>query len=113
VNNTFEGGVTIEISYDKDDSMMKFRVEDTGSGIALQDQAEIFKMFDSLSLRKDSFIKSAGLGLMISKMIVNKFGGTLSFVSQQKHGSLFTFDFYIEESDNQVAVYDTEASTRL
>jgi signal transduction histidine kinase len=99
VSSTLEGSVTITVTYDKEESMIQFMVEDTGSGIPIQDQTEIFKMFNSISPSKNTLIKSAGLGLMISKMIVKKFGGTIWFVSKHKHGSSFTFDFHLENSD--------------
>jgi signal transduction histidine kinase len=77
VSSTFEGSVTIAVSYDKEESMINFKVADTGTGIPRQDQAEIFKIFDSSALREDNVVKSAGLGLMISKMIAKKFGGSI------------------------------------
>jgi K+-sensing histidine kinase KdpD len=38
-----------------------------------------------------------GLGLCISKLIVGKFNGTISFVSKFKEGSSFKFNFDMEE----------------
>jgi signal transduction histidine kinase len=41
ISNTYQGGVTLDLSYDYENMMMKFRVADTGSGIKPEDQIEI------------------------------------------------------------------------
>ena len=41
-----------------------------------------------------------GLGLVISKLIVEKFHGSIDFFSKHTKGSAFFFSFEIEEFDN-------------
>ena len=48
--------------------------------------------------------KTMGLGLLISNMIVQKFNGTIGFISVHKTGSQFYFNFALEN------VVDKEAS---
>ena len=43
-------------------------------------------------------INGIGLGLMISKLIVEKFEGTISFESTEGEGSQFTFTFKLKEN---------------
>ena len=57
-------------------------------------------MFGSLKNEKKNInTNGIGLGLVISKMIVTKFGGTISFVSKYKQGTIFTFTFNVDEFD--------------
>jgi signal transduction histidine kinase len=82
VNNTYDGGVTIHLSYDASSQMIRISVMDTGIGIKPQDQIDLFKMLKSHDVSSDkSLKKSPGLGLKISKMIVKKFDGKLWFTS--------------------------------
>ena len=60
----------------------------------------LFKMFGSLKNEKKNInTNGIGLGLVISKMITEKFGGKISFVSKYKQGTTFTFTFNIDEFD--------------
>ena len=60
----------------------------------------LFKMFGSLKNEKKNInTNGIGLGLVISKMIIEKFGGQISFVSKYKQGTTFTFTFNIDEFD--------------
>lgn len=43
--------------------------------------------------------KGIGLGLVISKLIVEKFGGSIGFKSKYQHGSTFTFTFEVLDFD--------------
>ena len=74
------------INYGQD---VEFYVSDTGSGIDPQDIDNIFKTYVS----KDAdFIQNGfGLGLPLSKIIVEKLGGTISVSSKLGQGSTFRF----------------------
>ena len=57
-------------------------------------------MFGSIKHEKKKInTEGIGLGLVISKMIANKFGGIIDFVSKYKKGSTFFFTFEVEEFD--------------
>jgi CheY-like chemotaxis protein len=70
-------------------SFVVFEVEDTGPGIAPDEQAHIFEPFvqttAGVRIRKGS-----GLGLTISQQFVQLMGGTLRVDSQPGHGARFT-----------------------
>ena len=56
-------------------------------------------MFGSIKDSKTKFnTKGIGLGLVISKMIVQKFDGQISFKSKYRHGTEFMFNFEIDDS---------------
>jgi diguanylate cyclase (GGDEF)-like protein len=103
-----------------------FEVIDTGSGIAPEQQAQIF---DSFTQADNSITRThggTGLGLTISKQLVGLMGGELMVKSSLGHGSCFFFSLNLEfvdavdtETDfsalqNQpILVVDDNATTRL
>ena len=67
---------------------------DNGKGIKPEDQGKIFKLFGSIKDKKRKInLKGIGLGLVISKMIVLKFNGSIDFISEHEAGSTFYFTF--------------------
>ena len=67
-----------------------FRVIDNGAGIAPEDQKRIFDSFEQVGA-SSSKCQGTGLGLPISRSIVQKMGGELRVRSQPGHGSEFSF----------------------
>jgi len=87
-----EGGVTI--STQQVDGFVKVIVADTGTGISVVNQNLLFRKFqqagDSLLTRDTS--KGTGLGLYISKLIINGMGGEIRLESSiEGKGSIFSF----------------------
>jgi signal transduction histidine kinase len=84
---TDQGEVVIAARTDGD--MFEVAVRDTGPGIAPENQAKIFGEFqqiDDSSTRKKG---GTGLGLTISKKIVEMHGGAISVESELGKGSIF------------------------
>ena len=73
---------------------MKISVIDKGVGIKDEEKGNIFKLFVSIKDEKNKInVGGIGLGLVISKMIVNKFNGQIDFASIYKEGTTFYFTF--------------------
>ena len=71
--------------------MVECRVADTGMGMGAEECSNVFtRFFRSPAARRGS-IPGLGLGLALSKDIVERHGGTISCVSQPGAGSVFTF----------------------
>lgn len=89
LKHTTQGGISYGYRLINDGQDVEFYVSDTGSGIDPQDIDNIFKTYVS----KDAdFIQNGfGLGLPLSKIIVEKLGGTISVSSKLGQGSTFRF----------------------
>jgi signal transduction histidine kinase len=84
---TPEGG-SITIKAAQNDNEVLFSVTDSGPGIPEEHQARIFERYTQVH---DSDRRGLGLGLYISKMLVEAHGGRLWVSSTHKRGSAFTF----------------------
>ena len=86
---TEKGKVTFEFRESKD--IWEFNVKDTGIGIAEKDFEIIFKDFMRVKSAYVDSILGSGLGLALSKRIVNLHGGDIVFTSKLGKGTTFTF----------------------
>ena len=78
----------IKVGYEQKDGGLYFYCEDTGAGIPKEDQDKIFERFVKLN----DYVQGTGLGLNISKAIVEAFHGKIGVNSEgQGHGSTFWF----------------------
>ena len=78
--------------------LFKMEVTDTGIGIAKENQAQLFDFFSQVNANLTSNIKGAGLGLAISKQLVNMMGGEIGVESEPGKGSKFWFTFKAEKT---------------
>jgi signal transduction histidine kinase len=79
----------IEIGYGPGEIFHKFYVKDNGVGIAHSDLDKIFQIFGRLKNKKNT--KGCGLGLVITKRIIEKHGGEIWVESSRGKGSTFFF----------------------
>ena len=86
---TSEGEVAF--GYKKAGKVLEFYVRDTGIGIPEDQQGKIFERFRQVSLDATCEYEGAGLGLSLSKKIVEMLGGTISVDSTPGEGSIFNF----------------------
>ena len=83
-----EGGtVTISLEEGSGDRVL-ISVKDTGKGIPADKLTNVFNAFDRLGAEQ-SAIEGTGLGLTLSKLLVEGMGGTLSVESEVDVGSTF------------------------
>jgi signal transduction histidine kinase len=73
-------------------------VDDHGIGIPKADQERIFEKFFRAKNVKQMDTDGNGLGLAICKSIVDRIGGTLSFVSEEGKGTTFTVVLPVEKA---------------
>lgn len=99
---TQEGEVELSVSADAqagNDQSLKFVVRDTGIGISTDQLDRLFEPFtqaDSSTTRKYG---GTGLGLVISRQLVELMGGELKVVSEPGQGSEFAFSIALPEAE--------------
>jgi len=76
------------VTVERGDGCVAFSVSDTGAGIAAED---LPRVFDRYWQGKRGDHRGAGLGLWLSKGIVESHGGTISVESTPGRGSCFRF----------------------
>ena len=82
------GCITIEVEALPTD--MRIRVIDTGIGIAPEDMDKVFQEFRQIDSSLTREYGGTGLGLALSKRLIELQGGTISFQSEPGTGSTFT-----------------------
>lgn len=82
---------TIVVSATQTDNMVEVHVSDTGIGIPLDKQEVIFQSFEQSGAAVSREYTGNGLGLSISKQLVELNGGEISVESKPGVGSTFTF----------------------
>jgi CheY-like chemotaxis protein/two-component sensor histidine kinase len=88
-------------------------VRDTGVGIPKERQSAIFESFtqgDGSTRRK---FGGTGLGLTISRKLIELFGGTLELESEEGEGSTFSFDLGIEAIPQEQPVLNIASEGRV
>ena len=89
LKHTSKGSITYGYRLISDGQEVEFFVSDTGSGIAPEDLEHIFKTY--VSKDAETMKNGYGLGLPLSKIIVEKLGGNISVSSTLGEGSTFRF----------------------
>lgn len=81
-------GAPIALSLSQDDEVVRFSIRDTGDGVPEEERAAIFERFRR---REGSGKPGAGLGLYISRGLVQAHGGELTVTDAREGGADFSF----------------------
>ncbi len=83
-------GKEIYIKLERESTYFTFIIKDQGPGFSHKDLQNIYGKFKRLSARPTANESSTGLGLFITKKIVDKLNGKINLESQEGIGSTFT-----------------------
>ncbi len=88
---TKQGYVKLKVFWNNDPNnpVIKFDIKDTGIGIKPEDIEKIFGKFSQVDTQKNKHIQGTGLGLTISKTLVEMMGGDIVVDSAYGGGSTF------------------------
>lgn len=95
VKYTKKGGVELVVELNQNTKILNLIVSDTGIGIHPDKQQSVFEPFTQL-LDYSKFVEGSGLGLPITKKIVQMLKGTLTLNSNFNKGSVFTVTIPVE-----------------
>ncbi|MEH0153946.1 ATP-binding protein [Limibacter armeniacum] len=97
---TEQGKVTVEVKVlaDHDNTVeLLFSVTDTGIGISASQQQQIFERYVQVSEERTHKVGGAGLGLAITKQLVELFEGSIEVESQLGEGTRFDIRLELEK----------------
>jgi len=97
-----EGRINLDAVYQGEENgvcKMKFTISDTGIGISPNQMINLFDAFQQVETSSTRNFGGVGLGLTISKSIVDMMGGKISVKSEPGKGSVFSFIIHIKRGN--------------
>ncbi len=96
VKYTEKGSVTLCVAYEEiaeepDSIMLDVAVKDTGIGIKREDMKKLFSKFDRIEEERNRHVEGTGLGMSITKHLLEMMGSSLQVESTYGLGSIFSF----------------------
>jgi PAS domain S-box-containing protein len=102
---TEQGAVTLRASFGK--GCLRLEIEDTGIGIAPEDQEKIFQPF-SQSGENRYKLQGTGLGLTITRKLIERMGGEIGLRSELGKGSVFSVGLPLQVLDGEAPAAPAE-----
>ncbi|MBQ7705285.1 MAG: response regulator [Selenomonadaceae bacterium] len=94
-------------------STIQFVIQDTGIGMSKEYLPKIFETFSQEDSTNTNKYGSTGLGMAITKNIVEMMNGTISVESEKGVGTKFTVIVTLTDSDKKISAGDEEIELRL
>ncbi|WP_422360145.1 response regulator [Reichenbachiella sp.] len=104
LNNAFKftkKGDTITLAYGTYEDGLFFEVQDTGRGIKEEDLVHLFERFYQSS-KEEAFSVGSGIGLELSKMLVELHYGEIEVISEFGHGTKFLVKLPVQYSQEDI-----------
>jgi signal transduction histidine kinase len=83
-------GGTITLETERDGSELLIQVRDTGVGVPAAERERIFEAFTQVLAGRTRSVEGTGLGLTVSRRLMNLMGGSLTLNSGPEQGASFT-----------------------
>lgn len=111
VKYTEKGSVTLSITCkgcsSSDEILIGFSVKDTGIGMKKEDLAKLYNAFERIDEKRNRTIEGTGLGMNITKNLLNMMGSDLVVESVYGEGSTFSFEI-LQKVVDDVPIGDFE-----
>lgn len=114
VKYTKEGSIDFKISCinKNDECSLVISVEDTGRGIKPENIDKLFNKFERMDEDRNTTIEGAGLGLAITKHLIEMMGGKI--IVQSVYGSGSKFTVYLKQKivSKPQTIFETDSTTK-
>ncbi len=104
VKFTERGAIVVTVSLEKEtmDALeLLFTVKDTGIGIPESELGKLFQSFSQVNVSDSPISEGTGLGLVISKRLVELMDGQIHLISESGVGSTFYFNVVLEKDPDK------------
>ena len=98
---------SLTITFEETENMLRINVTDTGEGIPVDKQKELFKPFSRLGA-ENTEIEGSGIGLVVCKDLVELMHGTVGLESEVGKGSTFWFTLPLAEHNQDEVITQTK-----
>ena len=88
--NTPRGGVAVEC--ERGPERLRISVRDTGAGLSTHELTQLFQPFNRLGQAASGSVAGTGIGLVVTKRLVELMGGAIGVDSRVGEGSVFWFE---------------------
>jgi len=96
VKYTDRGRITLRVRYDLEKQRIFLDIEDTGIGISEQRRKDIFEAFKQVVDEKIKYVSGTGIGLTLTRGLIELMHGSLSFESEVGVGSRFKVELPLQ-----------------
>jgi PAS domain S-box-containing protein len=107
---TDQGGLSIMVERGTEPDAIVIAVQDTGIGIAAEEQERIFHEFEQADRSAARAFLGTGLGLAISRLIIERMGGHISVESAPGAGSTFRVTIALPQAQNALDIIRPDLS---
>ena len=91
---------TVTVSYEeKNNKQLRINVKDSGKGLSTEHQKQLFKPFERIGAEFTN-VKGTGIGLTITRQLINMMGGTVGAESAEGKGSNFWIELVMGDEKN-------------